>query len=73
MLQWLKECEDERKEIIQEDTEEKIPPLFIRVVRDFDFKYFRGERYIPRWEDKGAENRRVFLIPFLTFWMQGLP
>lgn len=43
----LKECEDERKEIIQEDTEEKIPPLFIRVVRDFDSSVFAASVTYP--------------------------
>jgi hypothetical protein len=43
----LKECEDERKEIIQEDTEEKIPPLFIRVVRDFDSSIFAASVTYP--------------------------
>lgn len=55
----LKECEDERKEIIQEDTEEKIPPPPPSIHSGgerFRFSYFRGEGHLPRWKDKGVEN-----------------
>lgn len=44
----LKECEDERKEIIENsDPEPQIPPLFIRVVRDFDSSVFAAKVTYP--------------------------
>lgn len=56
----LKECEDERKEIIQEDTEEKIPPLFIRVVRDFDSRIFAAKVIYPGGRIKVLKTEQVF-------------
>lgn len=56
----LKECEDERKEIIQEDTEEKIPPLFIRVVRDFDSRIFAAKVIYPGGMIKVLKTEQVF-------------
>lgn len=56
----LKECEDERKEIIQEDTEEKIPPLFIRVVRDFDSRIFAARVIYPGGRIKVLKTEQVF-------------
>ena len=56
----LKECEDDRKEIIQEDTEEKIPPLFIRVVRDFDSRIFAAKVIYPGGRIKVLKTEQVF-------------
>lgn len=67
----LKECEDERKEIIQEDTEEKIPPLFIRVVRDFDSSIFAASVTYPDGRIRVLKTGE-FLIALLIFWMQGI-
>lgn len=56
----LKECEDERKEIIQEETEEKIPPLFIRVVRDFDSRILSAKITYPGGKIKVLKTEEVF-------------
>ena len=56
----LKECEGEPRGIIQEETEEKIPPLFIRVVRDFDSRIFAAKVIYPGGRIKVLKTEQVF-------------
>lgn len=57
----LKECEDERKEIIENgDPEPQTPPLFIRVVRDFDSSVFAAKVIYPGGRIKVLKTEQVF-------------